>query len=170
MNPGPDEETLQKFLDGRTEIKEHLNSIERNQTAQKAALEALTKRMSSLEAGVAGFPNVEAAVDECKKLCEHQKRSMQSLLSQVDDLDNRSRRCNLIFYGIAHTDSQEPRSESEKHVKNICTTVLGIAPQFIERVHRIGKFMPGKSRHVIANFACYKEKRAFDECKESKRN
>lgn len=158
MNPGPDAATLQKILDGQSDIKEQLNSIERNQTAQKAALEDLTKRMSSLEAAVAGFPKVEAAVDECKKLCDHQERSMQSLMSKVDDLDNRSRRCNLIFYGIADSDSKEPWSESEKHVKNICTRMLKITPQFIERAHRIGKFIPGKNRPVIANFASYKEK------------
>lgn len=95
---------------------------------------------------------------------------MQTLLAKVDDLENRSRRCNLIFYGVPEVVSEShpvdgperkgPASwlVSEQHVVEICTGKLGITPKNIQRAHRIGKFRPGKIRPLIANFASFKEK------------
>lgn len=170
LNPGMDTATLQKILEGQEVIKAKLDSIKTNQAAQKAALEQLSDRIFSLETRVTSLANLEPAVAECKVACEEQKHSVQTLLAKVDDLENRSRRCNLIFYGVpegipaGHPSGEperkgpEPWSVSEQHIVDICSGKLGITPETIQRAHRIGKFRPGKIRALIANFASFKEK------------
>lgn len=160
LNPGPGP-TLQMIFDGQEAIKAQLQGIEANQLTQNLVLEDVKKRLSSLEAQVATLTNLESVVNECRKSCEDQQRITHSLMSKVDDLENRSRRCNLVFYGVADTNAQETWSVSETLVREICETKLGVKPTTIERAHRIGKFQADKTRPIIANFASFKEKQTI---------
>lgn len=76
----------------------------------------------------------------------------------MDDLENRSRRCNLIFFGIDGDDAREPNAKSEARVINLCTSVLKVGHVEIERAHRLGKFNTEKQRSIIAKFNTDKDK------------
>uniref|UniRef100_A0A1S4LJU1 Uncharacterized protein n=3 Tax=Ixodes scapularis TaxID=6945 RepID=A0A1S4LJU1_IXOSC len=66
-----------------------------------------------------------------------------------DDLDNRSRRNNLIFFGIPDVQN-ETWATSEERIVSFCSEKLNIQidSAAIERAHRLGRFTLTKKRPV----------------------
>lgn len=103
---------------------------------------------------------IKSSVLQCKKTCENQDTRMHSLEQKVDDIENRSRRCNLIFFGIEDTDKSESYDVVKKKLLEICSSTLTCNNITIERAHRSGKFTGNRPRPVIASFASFKDKQA----------
>lgn len=101
---------------------------------------------------------MQTGVEECAKTIQLQQAKLQFLESKLDDLENRCRRCNLIFYCIEDTEERETYVSAEQRVLDLCKSVLSVDDVEIERAHRLGKFRPGNCRPVIVNFATYKAK------------
>lgn len=76
---------------------------------------------------------------------------------KIDDLENRSRRSNVLFYGISDTNKSEAWDVSERLAREFCTNKLGISVSTIARAHRIGRFSPDKPRPIIAKLFNEKE-------------
>lgn len=82
------------------------------------------------------------------------------LASRLDELEDRSRRNNLIFYGMP--DTKETWEETETKIVTELTSVLdGFSPNEIERAHRLGSFSNGKVRPIIVKFSNFKTKDKF---------
>ncbi|KAK7497235.1 hypothetical protein BaRGS_00011529 [Batillaria attramentaria] len=75
--------------------------------------------------------------------------------SKIDDLENRSRRNNLLFYGISRPEN-ETNEECEKAVQDFLTDKLELEePVSFDRVHRLG----GRADSpIIARCTFFKEK------------
>lgn len=86
------------------------------------------------------------------------KRAIENLESKIDDLENRSRRNNLIIYGL--NEEQDETSEMlEKTVnQKVIKDILEMNPVEIERVHRIGKPDPNKTRPIIFKLLDWRQK------------
>lgn len=69
---------------------------------------------------------------------------------RLNDAEDRSRHCNLVFYGVREGES-ESWADSEKLGTNICRDNLKITLELqdIQRVHRIGRITTNKSRPII---------------------
>ncbi|XP_040071894.1 uncharacterized protein LOC120844271, partial [Ixodes scapularis] len=85
---------------------------------------------------------------------------MDTLVKQIDDLENRSRRNNLTVRGI-----KEVASENEdvlmRNINNeVFGTILNQKLNSIQRIHRLGKKMIGRDRPVVLTVADFKEKMA----------
>lgn len=82
---------------------------------------------------------------------------------RLDDAENRSRRNNLIFYGLADPSAKETYAESEKLVIGHCRDNLEMAvdPKEIERAHRLGRHDPNRPRPIIVKFSSFKTKDAI---------
>lgn len=111
-----------------------------------------------MEGKMSVLSKLEAAITECTARCNTQHGVIQLLQNKIDDLENRSRQHNLVFYGIPDTSVRESWSQSESLVKEVCSTKLQVNPETIEKAHRLGKFREGKTRPVIARFGSLKEK------------
>lgn len=84
---------------------------------------------------------------------------IKSLSAKVDNLENQSRRCNLVFYGVNESDNPERNADSERKILELCESKLGLQNLSIGRaMHRLGRFQSGKNRPLIASFTSYKEK------------
>lgn len=77
--------------------------------------------------------------------------------SRLDDLEDRSRRENLIFYGLADT-STETWSQSEEAIRNFAssTVEIEIPSDSIARAHRLGNYIETKCRPTIVRFSSSK--------------
>lgn len=84
------------------------------------------------------------------------ENDLAKIQDKLDDLENRSRRSNLLFYGVTDTDGSESWEASERIVKEICSNNLGISVSSVARAHRLGCFSSDKKRPIIAKF--YNEK------------
>lgn len=78
----------------------------------------------------------------------------------MDDLENRERRNNLVFYGLAEHITKETAAQSEELIISQCNAKLEVSSLTIERAHRLGKFCEGKNRPIIVRFNSFKDRQA----------
>lgn len=92
-----------------------------------------------------------------KGYCSETRKKRVVSLGKVDDLENRSRKNNLILYGIDEDPSETPEELVEKIKTNIFEEKLKISVSSIERCHRLGK-KNEKARPVIIKLLDYRDK------------
>jgi chaperonin cofactor prefoldin len=96
--------------------------------------------------------------ESMKRDYETLKSENSRLSSELVDLQARSMRDNLLFFGFEEESTAEARKAENcrEQVLNLCEINLEIpnANQLIKlpRVHRIGKYISGKTRPIVANF------------------
>lgn len=75
-----------------------------------------------------------------------------TLDSRLDEIEDRSQRCNLLLRGIP--DARETWEQSEALVKQHSRAVLCDLPESsIERAHRLGTYATSKCRPIIVKFS-----------------
>lgn len=99
---------------------------------------------------------------EVKELHETVHRLVKdacALTSRLDDAEDRSRRDNLIFYGLSDV-AGETSTQSEEKLLGVLNDKLqlNISADSIARAHRIGQFKTTKTRPLIVKFERYKTK------------
>lgn len=135
LNPGPDNALLKELLSGQKEIKNKLSSIENYQAEQQVAMIDLKNRLSILEATINKIEDLQAVVSDCRAERERNRAGIDALIAKVDDIENKSRRNNLVFYGVEDNDEPEKATISEGNVKELCELHLGMQQVGIERAH-----------------------------------
>ena len=112
----------------------------------EGSLSAIKTKITAIEAELETLSETRAEVTSIRSALADQVTATASLLSRSNDLENRSRRCNLLFRVI--TDVQgESWAISEQKVLKCAEENLGITLQTsdIERAHKIGTFQEGKT-------------------------
>lgn len=77
---------------------------------------------------------------------------------KLDDFEDRSRRRNLVVFGLPESDRESASSLKYAITEDLIRVKLGLSVSTVERVHRIGKKRSDKPRPVIMNFFDYNEK------------
>jgi hypothetical protein len=97
---------------------------------------------------------VESVRIKCTKLEEENGR----LFKKIEDLENQSRRSNLIFYNVPE-DEKEEWSTTESKVLDIVNKTMKVSTSEydIERAHRLGR-KGQRNRPIIVRFAHFKKK------------
>lgn len=88
-------------------------------------------------------------------------RVIQTLEKRIDDLENRSRRSNLIIYGLPEAQSETTETLEQAVNKDVIQDKLKLQPIAIERIHRLGKPAPNKTRPVILKLVDSRQKEAI---------
>ena len=101
---------------------------------------------------------VQVVQDECNEL-RRENAALKDELDQVklktDDLENRSRRNNLLFHGIKRSEN-ESNDQCEQKVQNLLKEKLGFVHDIqFDRVHRYGRKVDSP---IIARCVFYKDK------------
>ncbi|XP_077485423.1 uncharacterized protein LOC144095625 [Amblyomma americanum] len=141
-NPGPDLAQIFKQLEA---IAGDIKSIKE-------------ERLASIEAKLENMAALDKKILDCIDQVTNMQKVVASLELKLDDLENRSRRSNLLVYGI--TEDPDENSESLEQLFNddIAKNILKIEPVAIERIHRLGKPSAEKTRPVILKLLDYREK------------
>lgn len=113
------------------------------------AIEAPTSRLNEL---VEKFNSSQHKVTNLE-LC------VQKLEKKIDDLENRSRRNNLIVYGIREMDNETEDNLMNSVVNEVLSDRLAVNVKSIERIHRLGKWSSNRIRPVILKFGDFMEKK-----------
>ena len=160
FKPGRQEDTRESdgvFMadDGMDQnVDESTEPQQQNVDPVLAELQKMGRQFADFRNEVRGWRN------ELNERIVKVEEKVNVLEEKLDDLENRSRRNNLLFFGI--TDSQnESWDDSEKKLKEFMKTKLAIPSEDadaikFERVHRIGH-TAGK-RPIIAMFCSSKDK------------
>lgn len=77
---------------------------------------------------------------------------------KLSDLEDRSKRNNLIVYGISETSGETESDLKQAIVNEVFTKKLGVKVTNIERIHRIGNRADARHRPVILKLYNFQEK------------
>ena len=100
---------------------------------------------------------------DVKKTCNRLERKTKSMKDKMVDLESRSMRENLMFYGIAERDQDE---NCGKLVKYVCKEILKIMTaenMLFDRAHRVGAQCGSKVRPIVVKFHYYHERESWSE-------
>ncbi|XP_049268018.1 uncharacterized protein LOC125756977 [Rhipicephalus sanguineus] len=165
-NPGPSGNDavlteLQKIAAGQSKvITEVVQSLKSQLNTTDRTITDLCKRMTDLEAHYQALIPLRNDIEKMPADTSSMSRKIEELEDRLDDTENRSRRNNLIFYGISDPTDSETWNDSEKLIIDFCSNNLGITvgPHDFERAHPLGRHSLGRNRPIIVKFACYKTK------------
>ncbi|XP_050043052.1 uncharacterized protein [Dermacentor andersoni] len=149
LNPGPMNAVER---DQMTNIERILLEMKTGQETVLAKLTEITTRQCELESKITGLiektNNVESRIARVEKMED-------KFMAKLDDLENRSRRQNLVFFGLPDREHNETWEASEK-LSGICKDVMKLDDISVERAHRVGVFREGKNRPIVACFSRWK--------------
>ncbi|KAH7953845.1 hypothetical protein HPB49_013057 [Dermacentor silvarum] len=147
-NPGP---TNQEVLTEIRKVAADMADLKNDNRALNESLEAIHAKLdtlANLEGRIAGVEDKIATLEN----------TISSLALQVDDLENRSRRSNLIFYGIPEVENEKPDDLKRTISDKVSNGTIGVTISGIERMHRLGTKAENKTRPVILKLQCFEDK------------
>lgn len=157
-NPVPDEQKLDQILSTVTEIKA-------TQTALQGGFEGVQFRLSEIEDTLASLKLCNEKVQKCEESVVVMHKELFQITKRLDALENRSRRNNIVTYGLKE-ENNESASELQKKVENnLLRSKLEVQVRSIKRIHRVGRKDAGNERPVILRFYDFTEKvKVFQSC------
>ncbi|XP_070389681.1 uncharacterized protein [Dermacentor albipictus] len=136
-NPGPStDEMLKNIMHEIREIKATMSSSSQR---LEDKLNSIDKKIDDVAVTVAEYT---CKVDKLQTTVDH-------LNLKVDELENRSRRNNLILYGLQERKGEQHQTLEQEVSKKFLEDVLQIPNVKIERIHRLGRPCENKCRPVI---------------------
>ncbi|KAH9373502.1 hypothetical protein HPB48_003454 [Haemaphysalis longicornis] len=150
-------ETMRKLEESNETLMAELKCIKERQAAYVNEISALKAKFVTLESKITS--QSASDTNTADRAILDLSDQMTTIESRCNDAENRQRRSNLLFFGIAD-DSEEDWAKSEEKVINFCSQKLGLqktGAQF-DRVHRLGRYKEGSNRPVIAKFTFFKDK------------
>ena len=150
-------DALYKVIDQKDEV---IGKLNRDIGELNKSYDFLSKETSDIKS------SLNQHSDYTENSFRNTDKYLCSIKNKTVDLEDRSRRCNLVFYNFA----EAPRGTDDNCESKVESLVesLKIFPQdekiWIERAHRLGKRTPQsdtKPRPIIVNFAYYKQKQAI---------
>lgn len=136
-----------------------LNDVEIAQDALENKILAVNERLAEIDARTNDLDTIEESLQSVQDSIGNVIEHSDDFSNRLDELEDKSRRNNLIFYGIA--DAKEAWEETEEKIVNIFREQLHplIDHNLIKRAHRLGgPYREQKCRPVIVKFANFKTK------------
>lgn len=130
----------------------------------ESMIDSIQKRATSIEKEMGKLQTFEQELAECEATCSNTSAQVSKFLVKVDDLENRSRRNNLIIYGINEEPEEDVKSLEDQIKHKVFKDVLEIEVTSVERIHRIGKYKKDQHRPVIVRFYDFAEKANILSC------
>ncbi|XP_077558553.1 uncharacterized protein LOC144174022 [Haemaphysalis longicornis] len=179
LNPGPEEDILAAIAvlsaktDARhTELMGMLSEVRANQQKLEEKISNLaTSRLATVESLVESYEANQIADDLPSVVDEAVRDRTTAIDSRLDELEDPSRRENLIFYGIPNLLPSENWSESETKIRDCLSNLLQLTltDEAISRAHRLGSFTVNKHRPIMVKVSSSKHKqKVFAERKKFK--
>lgn len=178
-----DVKSIKAALPKIDQIEQSVKSMNLKITAFESKLSTLENKIQEIEQS-ASFMNTayeeqkgelketKSEMQKLQKLCNEMEKSIttcnqreEDATDKLLDLEARSMRENLIFYGLPETtsaDSQPTTENCEKLVKELITSKLQLdaTPMVLDRAHRLGGNRARKPRPIVVKFHRYSDREA----------
>ncbi|XP_077485356.1 uncharacterized protein LOC144095528 [Amblyomma americanum] len=150
---------------GQTKLSADVNTIKSSQAVLETKLLDVFNRSGLIESRCKTLETLELDVAATQDTVEQLTSRQYELQARIDDLEDRSRRNNLILRGIP--DARETWEQTEKKIITAFSTSLGtdFDQAVIERAHRIGTFSHQKCRPVVIRFGSFKDRGRILACR-----
>lgn len=115
-NPGLDNQLLNSLISGQKEILEKIGevSVKLDDYIARTYL-----RLNSFESELKHLSSFSVQFDHCKKTVKQMSPEFAALRSKIEDLENHSRRNNLVIYGLKETDEETPASLRKQVIDDV---------------------------------------------------
>uniref|UniRef100_A0A6G5A986 Uncharacterized protein n=1 Tax=Rhipicephalus microplus TaxID=6941 RepID=A0A6G5A986_RHIMP len=111
------------------------------------------------------FSNLEEKVTSCQDRLTHMNQVVLTLERKIDNLENRSRRPNLVIFGLPEPEGENGGSLERAVNRSIFQDLLELEPAVIERIHRLARPSPNKKRQLIMRLLDTRDKTLiFKQC------
>lgn len=146
------EPTLKDVMTMLMNLSSNIDEMKGDMRDMKRSYDDLNEEVHGLRDDMTELRRVN---DDLLNENEELKSKIDRLERAQDDLEGRSRRNNLIFYGLHKTEG-ETAEDCELLVKEVLTDKVELAEDFeFDRVHRLGT---SKNSPIIARCTFYKQK------------
>ncbi|XP_069114412.1 uncharacterized protein [Argopecten irradians] len=137
----------------KTDVKnlgDRVGEVEKSQQFLSDKFEQDNKEMKSLSMEI---NSIKAHLDTTLLQCKNLSKS-------VVDLQSRSMRDNLLFFGIQEVNESDTtvREDCIQLVRDLCRDKLNIDNVAIDRAHRFGEKRGEKPRPIVAKFSSYHQR------------
>lgn len=162
LNPGPPkQDTQSKQLDAILQLLHELNTcsatpesqfskLDKGQNELMIALKAVQQSQEDIDNKLSGISLKIGAVERLHAV----NLKMRSALY---DMEDQSRRNNLVFHGLMNCPSVNWAQSEQRILRLISDELhLDVTGDRIERAHRIGSFKPEKPSPILVKFASFK--------------
>lgn len=150
-------QTTESYQKDNSERLQSISNGVATLTASVAQLESKVEEIGRSHDDIISMKNdivsLKANLCELSSTCQ----DMGYIAEQVDGLDNRLRRNNLIFKGIPEVHG-ETWSQTEQTVTDFIQTNLKINAGVIERAHRAGRKRNEYIRMIVVKYQNFKKK------------
>ncbi|KAH8030931.1 hypothetical protein HPB51_012399 [Rhipicephalus microplus] len=107
MNPGPNDSAMQELLKGQKEILEVMGTIRKKLDDYIALTD---QRLDSIESELKCLAGKSVQFERCEKTVDRISAGIVEMQVKLDDLENRSRRNNLVVYGLKESTGETTES------------------------------------------------------------
>ncbi|XP_037572058.1 uncharacterized protein LOC119454127 [Dermacentor silvarum] len=174
LNPGPTSDSesdtrpnndlLKQILKEQSKTNKTLKELVTNLKKVERTVDNMETRLAAIENDMERLKYCEEKLAECENKYDTTKDQIQNLALKLDDLENRSRRNNLIIYGVTEKPNEDIVSLEKIVRENILKETLGIEVKTLERIHRIGTRTSNRDRPIILRLFDYAEKTKILSC------
>ncbi|XP_075752613.1 uncharacterized protein LOC142818127 [Rhipicephalus microplus] len=170
LNPGPrsdsesgseatlNSQLLKKILKEQTKTNKVLTALSENLKHVETTVSNVQERLTAMEKELARLQQFEDKLAEHKVMTVETNKLVRELSVKVEDLKNRSRRNNIIIYGVEEGDNEQNADLQQRIVKGIFKDILKVNVTSVERMHRIGRKTQNRERPVILKLYNFSEK------------
>ncbi|XP_042150731.1 uncharacterized protein LOC121838509 [Ixodes scapularis] len=169
-NPGPDgnvEDMVRQILSNQNRIAEDIKEIRTNQENMKvnqsrleASVNEINSKINKIEITMKTVQALNENVKEIEKKVQSLEKTIEYQNDRLTDFENRSRRNNLLVFGIPEVDKESEDDLKKKVIKELFEIKLGVQIASLERIHRVGYKRNESCRPVIIKLFNYNEKLA----------
>ncbi|CAN7977834.1 unnamed protein product, partial [Ixodes persulcatus] len=167
LNPGPhkggpstrSQEPVAPMEQDQSNLISTVNDIKKSQASIENKITDMDRRLIAVESKTSSSDAIQHDLCDLRRLTDSLKDENSRLRVSHAELEDRSRRDNLLFYGLTDSPSESWNQTEEKLMTVVSDTLnLPIPTDSIERAHRLGAFADNKCRPVIVKFLSFKMK------------
>lgn len=136
-----------------------VNDIKKSQELIESKITDIDKRLTAAESKSSSSDLLQQDLSLLRQMTDSLIDENSRLRASQAELEDRSRRDNLLFYGLTDAHSETWAQTEEKLLNAVSTSLnFSISSESIERAHRLGVFSDNKCRPVMVKFLSFKLK------------
>lgn len=135
--------------------------MQASQTQLENDLQGMNKKFQRLEKAFESFERLNEKIGALVNTVKTLEATVKRQEEKIIDLENRSRRNNLLVFGFPEQDNKISELLKNKMTTEVFETKLGISVTSLERIHRFGRKKSGSCRPVILRLFNFNEKQTI---------
>ncbi|XP_042150367.1 uncharacterized protein LOC120850684, partial [Ixodes scapularis] len=161
-NPGPiTQEMFNEMIQTQKEILSKISEIQTKQASSEATMLQMQNRLLTIEKKLQRVDETETRLEKLEHSVGGCDAEIETLARQIDELENRSRRNNLIVGGIKEVSKETEEIFLKRVNDDVFDKILNNKLNSIERIHRLGKQVSGGDRPIMLKVSDFRDKLAI---------